>query len=228
MTANPLSQHAERPIDSAMAACDIKLYIMKTGPLDDEELIACYRAGGDSPYGREQLDELFRRYHVRVAAWCLRLTGNREVAADLAQEVFLKAYRNLESFRGDAKFSTWIYSIARNHCFNYIKSRSRQPVEVGDEPLVDATAGVQDVLDALEKADSERRALQLMEEVLDEVEKKVMTLHYAEEMPLDSVTRFLSLTNPSGAKAYIVSAKRKLKRALQRSEAGMESRGTEI
>jgi DNA-directed RNA polymerase specialized sigma subunit len=71
-----------------------------------------------------------------------------------------------------------------------------------------------------ESADSviqQREAAELMkrlvQESLDETENKVMILHYVDELPLDSINRLLGLTNTSGAKAYIVSARRKLKRA---------------
>ena len=85
-------------------------------------------------------NELFRRHQGRVALWCLRLTGDREAAADLAQEVFLKAFRYLDSYRGDSKFSTWLYSIARNHCFNEIKSRAAKPEDAGEPMLADLAA----------------------------------------------------------------------------------------
>ena len=64
--------------------------------------------------------------------------------------------------------------------------------------------------------ESEERIRALPVEVLDETGLQVMTLHYAEEMPLDAITRLLSLKNTSGAKAYIVSAKRKLSTAVAR------------
>ena len=60
---------------------------------------------------------------------------------------------------------------------------------------------------------------QLLAESLDETERTVMTLHYGEEMPLDAITRTLKLANASGAKAYIVSARRKLNRAIERLKA---------
>src|SRR4051794_30620977 len=94
------------------------------GPLPDEELVARYQAQPGSPEADQYLDQLFQRYRPKVALWCLRLVGDREAAADLAQEVFLKAFRAIASFRGEAKFSTWLYSIARNHCFNAVKSRT--------------------------------------------------------------------------------------------------------
>ena len=82
--------------------------------LSDEELIARYRLAPGADGSRTCLETLFRRHQTRVAAWCYRFTGDRTSAADLAQEIFAKAYASLESFRADSKFTTWLYVIARN------------------------------------------------------------------------------------------------------------------
>ena len=187
--------------------------------LSDEELVARFRAAETS--GADiWINELFQRYHTRVATWCLRFTGDRESAADLAQDVFLKAYRNIASFRGDAKFSTWLYSISRNHCFNEMKSRSVRPEDTADTLDLDLESGKEDsVLTTLQKEESLRSMRALIREALDETEARVMTLHYGEEITLDAITRLLGLTNASGAKAYVVSAKRKLSGALERWKA---------
>jgi RNA polymerase sigma-70 factor (ECF subfamily) len=182
----------------------------------DEELVEQYRANGGSPQGNPFLSELFGRHHRRVAAWCFRMTGDREAAADLAQEVFVKAFRHLESFRGEARFSTWLYSITRNHCRNEIRSRSARPEEITDTELVHAEDPGEPLLDTLERQSSQALLQTLMRDSLDEIEAQVMTLHYAEEMPLESITRLLNLSNASGAKAYIVSARRKLQAAVAR------------
>lgn len=188
--------------------------------LSDEELVAKFRADAGSPGADLWINELFQRFHSRVATWCLRFTGDRESASDLAQDVFLKAYRNLSSFRGDAKFSTWLYSIARNHCINEMKARGGRPEESADTLELDLThASGESVLASIERNESLRSMQTLIEETLDETEARVMTLHYAEEITLDAVTRLLGLTNASGAKAYVVSAKRKLGLALQRLKA---------
>lgn len=182
----------------------------------EEELIATYLADSSAAEGRAALDELFRRYQARVALWCFRIAGDREWAADLAQEVFLKAYRNLESYRGNSKFSTWLYAIARNHCFNEMQSRATRPdTRDGDEALLNI-AGTEDPAAELERDSSRRYLQQLLADNLTELEAKVMTLHYGEELPLDAVGRMLRLDNASGAKAYIVSAKRKLSRVIER------------
>ena len=75
------------------------------------------------------------------------------------------------------------------------------------------------MLEALQREESLALMRTLMEENLDEMEKKVVALHFAQEISLDAVTRLLELDNPSGARAYIVSAKRKLAAAMQRWKA---------
>ena len=163
------------------------------------------------------MNELLGRYHSRVATWCYRFTGDRNSASDLAQDIFLKAYRYLDSFRGESKFSTWLYTIARNHCVNDMKSRATRPEQALDDlPVEPVDSLQQDVLSALESEEARRSVRALMDDVLDDTEKKVMVMHFAEELTLDSITRILNLNNASGARAYVVSAKRKLNTGFQR------------
>jgi RNA polymerase sigma-70 factor (ECF subfamily) len=185
--------------------------------LSDEDLVVRYRQDADSAAGERYINELFRRYHTRVAAWCYRLAGDRDSAADHAQEIFMKAYTHLNSFRGDSKFSTWIYVIARNHCFNEFRSRAARPAHTSDDILTElADDRAENVEEAIERMESAESVRALLAQTLDETERKVMTLHYGEELTLDAVTRLLGLTNASGAKAYIVSARRKLSVALRK------------
>jgi RNA polymerase sigma-70 factor (ECF subfamily) len=188
--------------------------------LSDEELVARYRQETDAAAAGRFIDVLFRRYQTRVAAWWHRLAGDRNGAADQAQEIFIKAYTNLNGFRGDAKFSTWIYTIARNHCYNELRSRAARPEHTGEDILSDvADERAENVEAALERMESAEAVRTLLAETLDETERRVMTLHYGEELTLDAVTRMLGLTNASGAKAYIMSARRKLSVALRRLKA---------
>jgi RNA polymerase sigma-70 factor (ECF subfamily) len=185
--------------------------------LSDEELIARSRTETNESRSRQYVDELFRRHHVKVARWCLSFTNDRETAADLAQDICAKAYRNLSSFLGQSKFSTWLYSIARNHCINEARARSGAgTVELGEsivDTLPDLASEHPDA--AIEREQLVAIARQLVSETLEETERTVFTLHFGEELPLDVITRMLNLTNASGAKAYLVSAKRKLERAVR-------------
>jgi RNA polymerase sigma-70 factor, ECF subfamily len=189
--------------------------------LSDEALIATYRDTADRAMAEQYANELFRRHHVKVARWCLGFTGDRESAADLAQEICVKAYRNLPNFKGDSKFSTWLYSIARNHSFNAVRSRASMPEMDSDETVVDTLPDLaaDSPLATVERKQLTEIARQLVNEELDELEKTVFTLHFAEELPLDAITRMLKLENASGAKAYLVSARRKLERAVRRWKA---------
>jgi RNA polymerase sigma-70 factor (ECF subfamily) len=185
--------------------------------LSDEELIARYRLAPGADRSRPLLETLFRRHQTRVAAWCYRLTGDRTSAADLAQEIFAKAYANLESFRSDSKFTTWLYVIARNRWRDELRSRQARPREAPEDAMELAEAASENAaLAALAARDARVVVQKLMDESLDELEKQVMTLHYGHEMRLDAITAALGLTNASGAKAYIVSARRKLNAAVRR------------
>ncbi|MCU1221548.1 MAG: polymerase, sigma-24 subunit, subfamily [Candidatus Angelobacter sp.] len=188
--------------------------------LTDEALIARYRAEAGQAEAEQYLNELFRRHHVKVARWCLSVTGDRESAADLAQEICVKAYQNLSYFKGQSKFSTWLYSITRNHCLNAVRSRASVPAMDSDELVMDTLPDVKDSpLASVERKQQADIARQLINETLEETEKAVFTMHFGEELPLDVITRMLNLTNASGAKAFLVSAKRKLDKAAKRWKA---------
>jgi RNA polymerase sigma-70 factor, ECF subfamily len=192
----------------------------ESAPVSDEELIARFRTSAAADR-RRLADELFSRHYERVARWCFRFAGDRETAADLAQEVFVKAYRNLESFQGTARFSTWLYSVMRNECLNRIPKDRVQFVDDIEQVAgtVAQAAGYDDPLARLERESAARQVRELLSRTLDDTERTVFTLHYGEGLPLDGITRLLRLENASGAKAYIVSAKRKLGRAVERLRA---------
>jgi RNA polymerase sigma-70 factor (ECF subfamily) len=178
----------------------------------DELLLTAYREA--TPHEkRAAANRLFENYYERVGRWCYRFTGDRESAADLAQEVFLKAHRSLDSFRGTSQFGTWLYSIARNEAIN----RSKKPQAMESEEALIALPALDPSPEhvASEKSTA-RRLHQFLQTTLEETERTVFTLHYGEDLPLDAITRLLQLENSSGAKAYIVSAKRKLARAVEK------------
>jgi RNA polymerase sigma-70 factor (ECF subfamily) len=86
--------------------------------LSDSDLIDTIRKSQSEAYA-----EIIERYQGKLFAYIFRLIGNREEAEDLLQNVFIKAYRNLNSFDIQRKFSSWIYRIAHNESMNFIKRR---------------------------------------------------------------------------------------------------------
>lgn len=95
---------------------------MKPSFKDDEELIQNV-AQKDIP----AFKELVNRYRRMVFNVCLRLTGDKETAEDLAQEVFLQVYIKAPTFRVKSKLSTWLYRIAVNQCLNYNRKNKSSP-----------------------------------------------------------------------------------------------------
>lgn len=185
--------------------------------LSDEELVARFRDAARDER-EECINELFRRNYSRVARWCLRFASDRDGALDLAQEVFARAYQNMDSFQGQSKFSSWLFTIARNHCLNVIRANARQATELKAEVEDDFLVEIADPGEGpdanLDRESTARHVKQLLTSALDETERVVFTLHYGDELPLDSITQMLGLDNASGAKAFIVSSKRKLARLI--------------
>src|SRR5688572_19289416 len=93
----------------------------------DSALVERYLAGEMAAF-----DELMIRYERQIYRVCYRFVDNREDAMDLAQEVFIKAFEHLTSFRRESSLKTWLYRIAINHCINHVKKHSQEFVEVSE------------------------------------------------------------------------------------------------
>jgi len=91
--------------------------------LDDEELVTRSRSGDT-----ESFNQLVRRWERPIFALAYRTLGREEDARDVTQETFLRAFRALPGFKGDAKFSSWLYRIALNLCRDWIRKDRRAPV----------------------------------------------------------------------------------------------------
>jgi|SRR5690625_3698750 len=82
-------------------------------------------------------DEIFRTHYPKVFRLCKGyFNGNEDLAADSAQETFIKVWQNLHSFRGESQLSTWIYRIAVNHCLTLLRKKKRKQ-EVSADHLIE-------------------------------------------------------------------------------------------
>jgi RNA polymerase sigma-70 factor, ECF subfamily len=132
-------------------------------PDPDTALVADARAGESTA-----ITELYRRHEKRVYNLALRTVGNTWDAADVTQEAFIKAFRNLDSFKGEALFSTWLHRIAVNAAYDLLRRHRVEPVDsdileevsgpVGAGAFVGSSRGMVDpALDTL--SDPMRKAL---------------------------------------------------------------------
>jgi len=91
----------------------------------DEQLAAAYQRSGETSV----LEELARRHLPRVCSLVSQIVLNPGAAEDVTQEVFLRAFQQLGSFRGKSSFGTWLYRVALNTAYSYLKRRGNTPVE---------------------------------------------------------------------------------------------------
>lgn len=97
--------------------------------MDENDLIEGIRLHNNMLY----FGELYDRHSSRVYNKCLSFVKNRQEAEDLTQDVFLKVYTSLHKFKGNSKFSTWLYAITYNFCVNYVnRDRSRKMAHLSD------------------------------------------------------------------------------------------------
>ena len=89
--------------------------------MDDREIIEQVKAGD-----AEAFSLLVERYQGRIYSLALRMCGNEDDASDLTQEAFLRAWRSLGAFAGDAAFSTWLFRLTHNLCIDFLRGRKRR------------------------------------------------------------------------------------------------------
>src|SRR5215207_4975883 len=112
----------------------------------DEELVARSRTGD-----MDSFNQLILRWERPIYALAYRVIGQEEDARDVAQETFLRAFRALPGFKGQAKFSSWIYRIALNLCRDWMRRQRRTPVvQMPDDAEAVERMAVRDPVDSIE------------------------------------------------------------------------------
>jgi RNA polymerase sigma-70 factor (ECF subfamily) len=180
----------------------------------DEELMMQFQAG--NVYAYELLCE---RYRTRTFAFIYRLLGgDREPAEDLLQDIFVKIAGAARLYEPRAKFSTWLFTIARNHCRNYLKSRPylQQQVTVSADipapPGVDAGVLV-DTTDNPAQNVQNRETAEILEAAirrLPDAEREVFVLRAVEGFSHEESARILGL-NPATVRTHYHRARQHLK-----------------
>src|SRR6476469_2640030 len=113
----------------------------------DAELVAAVLAGQ-----RDAFDGIVERHRRHVYQLCYRFVGNHEDASDLAQDVFIRAYRGLKNFKGEASLGTWLYRIGVNVCLNKVGAKTPKPdaleplLAASDERIVSSAESAADAL----------------------------------------------------------------------------------
>ena len=173
---------------------------------DDGTLVQACLAGR-----REAFDVIVQRHQRHVYQLCYRFTGNHEDASDLAQDVFIRAFRGLHSFKGRSAFSTWLYRIGVNVCLNRAASRAPKSsaLEIADQ--VDHRVERADVtLLRGERAGEVRAAIAR----LPKKQRAALILRIYHDLPHDQIAEIVG-SSVGAVKANFFHALANLKKLLQ-------------
>ena len=173
----------------------------------NEILLISRARGGD----REAFGALVEQYRDNVYRLAYRMCGNAYDADEAAQEAFVAAWRALPNFRGDAKFSTWLYRLTTNAAIDVMRREKRHQT-VGDGEMVDLADDADSPQETVERTE-QQEAMQKALATLSEEYREVLLLRYMEELDYAEIAEGLQL--PSGTvKSRINRAKAALQTAL--------------
>jgi len=186
---------------------------------EQAELLAAARTGDRSAF-----DELVKATYAEAYTLAYRLTGNEEDARDVVQEAYLRAYRGIRRFRGDAAFSTWLYRITANCAATYLGKRTRARHDELDEltPIADERPEVDPSLRA-DLADERKRLTEALSQLPPDM-RAVVVLRDVYDLPHEAIAAELGITE-GAAKVRLHRARRKLRERLfpLRGEGGEEA-----
>ena len=152
---------------------------------------------------------LVNRYKDLVFSLALRMLKHREEAEEVSQDTFIKIYKSLNKFKGDSKFSTWVYKVTYNTCLDRIKKLKRtQSTQQIDEFTEHQIKTIDNALDRIE-AKERKEALRKCIERLPSEDSFLVTLFYFEELSLEEISEIVGLT-PNNVKVKLHRSRKKL------------------
>jgi RNA polymerase sigma-70 factor (ECF subfamily) len=194
-------------------------WVSQLSPDDEARLVARLKKRDEAAFS-----QFVMLYQQKVYSLLARMLGNREEAKDVAQDVFLTVFKNIDSFRGDSKLSTWLYRVAINHCKNKIKYLDRRSTKKHDV-IDDAREG--DVSDGgvvggrparpdeAAQGNELERAVRKALATLDEEHRELIVLRDLEGLAYEEIVTITGL--PDGTvKSRLHRARAALKDAIER------------
>lgn len=181
----------------------------------EQQLVSAARQGDMAAF-----ESLVRLYEKRVFALTLRMCGDREDAAEAAQEAFLAAWQGLAFFRGDSSFSTWLYRLASNACVDLLRRESRRRAAAG--PSLDDEELNLEVPDEMPSPQDEAERRELREEIerglaaLSPEHREVLVLREIHQLRYDEIAETLDL-DVGTVKSRISRGRKQLRNFLLKS-----------
>ncbi|CAL2075872.1 sigma-70 family RNA polymerase sigma factor [Tenacibaculum sp. 190524A05c] len=152
---------------------------------------------------------LVNNYKVMVFSLAMKMLKSREEAEEISQDTFIKAYKNLSKFKGDSKFSTWLYKIAYRSCLDSLKkNREKYHTDTIDEITINKINSTDNILEEISRKE---RAV-IIKECLDklpEEERTILWMFYYDELSLKEILEITDLSE-SNLKVKLHRARKRL------------------
>jgi RNA polymerase sigma factor (sigma-70 family) len=178
--------------------------------LTDTEIIKRVLQGEQALYA-----QLVLRYQSYVFTLVLRFTDNREDAEEISQDIFVKAYRSLADFRGDAKFSTWLYTIVRTSCITFLRKKKLPTSSLDNEKtLMQVENRESDIGANLVEQKSRHAMLNAAIGLLSPNDSQLLNLFYKGGQSLDEIGRIMGL-DPNTVKVKLHRARNRLREKIE-------------
>jgi RNA polymerase sigma-70 factor (ECF subfamily) len=170
--------------------------------IDEQQLIAML---SDPSTQRKAFELVVRQYSEQLYWQVRRIVLTHEDANDVMQNVMLKAWTNLNTFRKDSKLSTWLYRIAINESLDYIRRQKNATMVSADD-----ASGIANTLLADDYFDGDETEAQLQEAIakLPDVQRTVFNLRYYEEMKYSEISEILNTTEGALKASYHIAVKK--------------------
>lgn len=176
---------------------------------NDDQIIEAIKNGDTNAFS-----QLVDRYKDLVYTLAIRMLKHKEEAEEVAQDTFIKVYKSLNKFKGDSKFSTWIYRVAYNTCLDAIKKNKKH---INDVEIDEFTYNKLDTIDnALDNIIKKERS-QLIKNCINQLPEDssaLLTLFYFEELSLDEISKIINVETNT-VKVKLFRARKKLAVVLE-------------
>jgi RNA polymerase sigma factor (sigma-70 family) len=183
---------------------------MQTG-VTDTEIISRVLKGEQQVFAL-----LVERYQNYVFTLVLRLIESREDAEEVSQDIFVKAYRSLADFRGESKFSTWLYTIVRTSCITFLRKKKLQTTSIDNEKTFLQVENHESSFKAnLVEQKSRQAMVNEAIKMLSPDDAQIITLFYKAEQSLDEMAAILGL-EPNNVKVKLHRARQRLKEKMEK------------
>ena len=169
--------------------------------LHDEEIINLIVSKGK----KDLFSILHKRYEKKVLDKCFSILRNKDLAIEAQQVIFEKTYEKLDSFKGKASFSSWLYRITYNYCIDFLRNKKKMSY-----PEWDRNNAIPEIIDEVNEEENQLNTdnLSILLDKIHPEEKALLMMKYADNMAIQEIAQALRLTDSA--------VKMRLKRARAR------------